>query len=135
MALQLSTTVRNSRLDAIETAIGLSPILKIWSGSMPGNCAASDTGTQLVHMTLPSDWMASASSGSKSKSGTWEEVSADAAGTAGYFRIYDSGGVNCHIQGTVTAGGGGGDMTIDNTTIAIGQDVVVTAFTLNDANA
>ena len=47
--------------------------------------------------------MAAAGSGQKAKSGTWEDTSADAAGTAAHFRIYDSGGSTCHIQGTVTA--------------------------------
>ena len=36
-----------------------------------------------------------------------------------------------HIQGSVTATGGGGDMTLDNTSIASGQTVTITSFTLN----
>lgn len=134
MSLQLSTTVRNARLDAIETAIGTSPILKIRTGSVPANCAAADSGTVLATIDLPSDWMAAASGGSKSKSGTWEDTSADATGTAAHFRIYDSGGTTCHLQGTVTATGGGGDLTLDNTSIASGQDVQITSFTLTDGN-
>ena len=51
-------------------------------------------------------------------------------GTAAHFEIMDSGGTTCHMQGTVTATGGGGDMEIDNTSIATGQQVTVTAFTL-----
>lgn len=135
MALQLSTTVRNARLDAIETAIGVSPILKIRTGAAPANCAAADSGTVLATMTLPSDWMAAAASGSKSLSGTWQDASADASGTAAHFRIYDSGGTTCHIQGSITATGGGGDMELDNTNIAVGQQVTITTFTLSDANA
>lgn len=133
MALQLSVTVRNARLDAIETAISTAPTLKIFTGSVPANCAAADSGTTLVTMTLPSDWMAAASSGSKALSGTWSDTSADNTGTAGHFRIYA--GATCHIQGTVTATGGGGDMTLDNTSIASGQTVTVTTFTLTDANS
>jgi len=135
MSVQLSTSVRNARLDAIETAIGTSPILKIRSGSAPANCAAADSGTVLATLTLPSDWMAAAASGSKAKSGTWEDVSADATGTAGHFRIYDSGGSTCHLQGTITATGGGGDMTAASTSVTAGQDIVVTGFTLTDGNA
>lgn len=135
MAIQLSTTVRNARLDTIESTISTSPILKIRTGSAPANCAAADSGTVLATLTLPSDWMAAASSGSKAKSGTWEDTSADATGTAAHFRIYDSGGTTCHLQGTVTATGGGGDMTVDNTSFAAGQDFTVTGFTLTDGNA
>lgn len=135
MSIQLSTAVRNARLDAIEATIGASPILKIWTGSMPANCAATDTGTQLASPTLPSDWMANAAGGAKSMSGTWEDTAADAAGTAGYYRLYDSTGTTCHMQGTVSATGGGGDMTVDNVVFAAGQDFKVTAFSLTDANA
>jgi len=135
MSIQLGTTVRNARLDQIETTIGTSPILKIRTGAAPANCGTADSGTVLATLTLPSDWMAAASSGSKAKSGTWEDTSADAAGTAAHFRIYDSGGSTCHLQGTVTATGGGGDMTLDNAVLAAGQDVTVTSFTLTDGNA
>lgn len=135
MALQYGTTLRNAQLDAVETTIGTSPILKIRTGSVPANCAAADTGTVLATMTLPSDWMAAASSGSKALSGTWQDTSADATGTAAHFRIYDSGGSTCHIQGTVTITGGGGDMTLDNTSIASAQQVTITSFTLTAGNA
>jgi hypothetical protein len=135
MAFQFSTTVRNARLDAIETAIGLSPIMKIRTSSPPANAAAADTGSVLATLTLPSDWLAAASGGTKALSGTWQDTSADAAGTSAHFRIYDSGGTTCHIQGTVTATGNGGDLTVDNTTFAAGQQFTVTGFTMTDGNA
>jgi hypothetical protein len=135
MAVQLSVAVRNARLDAIETSIGTSAVLKIRTGAAPANCGTADSGTVLATLNLPSDWMAAASSGSKAKSGTWEDLTADATGTAAHFRVYDSGGTVCGIQGTVTATGGGGDMTLDNTSIASGQAVSITTFTLTDANS
>ena len=57
MALQYGITVKNARLDAIETTIGTSPILKIRSGSVPATPATADSGTVLATLTLPSDWM------------------------------------------------------------------------------
>lgn len=135
MALQYSVTVRNAQLDAFETAIGTSAVLKIRSGTVPANCAAADSGTVLASITLPSDWMAAASAGSKAKSGTWEDTSADATGTAGHWRLYASDGTTVHAQGTITATGGGGDMTLDNTSIASGQTVTVTGFTITAGNA
>lgn len=135
MALQLSITARNARLDAIETTIGTAPILTIRTGAAPADCATANSGTVLATLTLPSDWMANASSGSKAKSGTWQDASADNAGTAAHFRIHDSTGTTCHLQGTVTATGGGGDLTLDNTNIAAGQTVTITSFTLTDGNA
>ena len=135
MAVQLSVAVRNARLDAIETSIGTSAVLRIRTGAPPATCATADSGTVLATLNLPTDWMAAASSGSKAKSGTWEDLTADNTGTAAHFRVYDSGGTVCGIQGTVTATGGGGDMTLDNTSIASGQAVSITTFTLTDANA
>jgi hypothetical protein len=109
--------------------------MKIRSGSAPADVATADSGTVLATLSLPSDWMAAASSGSKAKSGTWQDTSADATGTAAHFRIYASDGTTAHIQGTVTATGGGGDLTVDNTSFASGQSFTVTAFTLTDGNA
>ena len=135
MALQYSVAVRNAQLDAVETTIGTAPLLRIYSGSVPATCATAASGTLLAEMTLPSDWMAAASSGSKSLSGTWQDASANAAGTAGYWRLYDSGGSTCHAQGTVTATGGGGDMTLDNTSSASAQSVTITSVTITAGNA
>ncbi|RVQ01321.1 hypothetical protein [Sinorhizobium meliloti] len=135
MALQYSVAVRNAKLDAVETAIGASPILKIRTGVPPANCAAADTGTVLATLTLPADWMAAAANGTKAKAGTWEDTSADAAGTAGHYRIYASDGVTCHEQGTVTATGGGGDMTVDNVVFAVAQAFTVTSYTKTAGNA
>lgn len=135
MAIQLSTAVRNARLDQIESTVGTSARLKIFTGSPPANCGTADSGTLLADITCPSDWMAAASGGSKAKSGTWQDASADGTGTAGYFRLYDSTATTCHMQGTVTATGGGGDMTVDNTSFATAQQFTVTGFTLTDGNA
>jgi hypothetical protein len=135
MAVQLSVAVRNARLDAIETTIGTSAVLKIRTGAQPASCATADSGTVLATLNLPSDWMAAAASGSKAKSGTWEDTSADATGTAAHWRLYASDGTTCHAQGTVTATGGGGDLTVDNVSFASGQAFTVTGFTLTDGNS
>jgi hypothetical protein len=135
MAIQLSTAVRNARLDVIESTIGTSAIMRIRTGAAPANCGTADSGTVLATLTLPSDWMDAASGGVKALAGTWQDTSADATGTAAHYRIYDSGGSTCHIQGTVTATGGGGDMTVDNTSFASGQQFTVTTFSLTDGNA
>lgn len=135
MAIKFSVTVRNARLDAIETAIGTTPVLKIRTGAPPTNITDADSGTVLATVTLPSDWMAAASSGSKALSGTWTDSSADNTGTAAHFRLYASDGTTQHMQGTVTASGGGGDLTVDNVSFAAGQVFTVTTFTLTDGNA
>lgn len=133
MTVNLSTAVRNAELDTIETTVGTAPQLLIYSGTKPTACSTAASGTLLATLTLPSDWMAAAASGSKAKTGTWSGTGS-AAGTAGYFRIMDSTGTTCHLQGAITATGGGGDMTLDNTSIASGQTITVNSFTLGAGN-
>lgn len=134
MSLQFSVALRNARANQIESTLGTTPKLQIRTGAQPANCAAAATGTLLAELTLPSDWMAAASSGAVSKSGTWSGT-AVAAGTAAHFRLVDSAGTTCHTQGSVTTSGGGGDAIIDNTSIANGQTVTVTACTITEGNA
>jgi hypothetical protein len=134
MAMQFSVSARNDRLDALFANIGPGAILKIRSGTLPANCAASDSGVALAVLNLPTTYMLAASGGSKAKTGTWQDLTADASGTAVYFRVYANDGVTCGIQGTVSLTGGGGDMIIDSVSINIGQSVTVIAFTITDGN-
>ena len=137
MALQYSDSVRNAQLDAVESTIGTAAVLKIYdlTAGAPANCAATITNTVLATITLPSDWMNAASGGSKTKLGTWQDTSADAAGTADFFRLFASDGTTCGAQGTVSATGGGGDLTLDNAVIAAAQSVTISTFTLSAGNA
>ncbi|MFM9922757.1 hypothetical protein VLK31_07185 [Variovorax sp. H27-G14] len=135
MTVQRSTTVRNARLDAIETAIGTSAKVRIYSGAQPANCAAAASGTLLVEWALGADWAANASAGVKAFNSTPVAGTATGNGTAGHYRIVDSAGTTCHEQGTVTATGGGGDVTIDNTTIASGQTVNISSWTVTEPGA
>ena len=132
MAIQLSTAVRNGRLNAIETAVGSSALLEIYTGAQPANCATAASGTLLATISLPATWMAAASGGSEGLSGPWAGT-VSAAGTAGYFRIYDSTGTTCHMQGTV--GTSGADLNLSSVALTVSQPVSITSFTLTDANA
>jgi hypothetical protein len=128
MTVQWSSAVRNALLDQWETTIGTSAVVKVFTGSAPADCATADSGTLLVEFDLGSDWAAAASSGSKALSSTPISATAAGTGTAGYYRIYESTATTCHEQGTVTVTGGGGDMTIDNTSITSGQTVKITSW-------
>lgn len=135
MTVQLSDAVRNAILDAIETTIGTSAILRIRTGAQPANIAAASSGTVLATLNLPSDYMAGASGGTKAKSGTWEDTAADGTGTAAHFEIVASNGTTRHFQGSVTVTGGGGDMTVDSVNFTAGQAFSVTGFTLTAPGA
>jgi hypothetical protein len=132
--LQYSQAVLNAKLDAIEATIGASALLKFYSGAKPANCAAAATGVLLGSTALPANWLAAAAAGVKSMAGAWAGVFT-AAGDVGYFRITDSTGANVGMQGTATATGGGGDMTLDNISAAAAQQWNCTGFALTSANA
>ena len=135
MALQYSVAVRNAKLDAVESTIGTSAVLKLRTGSAPADVATADSGTVVATLTLPSDWMAAASSGSKAKSGTWQDTSADNSGTIAHWRLYASDGTTCGAQGTATITSGGGDMGLDAVVVTAGQTITITGFTLTAGNA
>lgn len=134
MTIQLGTTLRNNMVGQYETTVGVTPKLQIRSGAQPANAAAADSGTLLCEITLPSDWMNAPAGGSITLLGTWAGTGA-AAGTAAHYRLKDSAGTVCHEQGTVTATGGGGDLTLDNTSIAVSQAVNVTSWTRTQGGA
>ena len=131
MALQYSVTLRNAQLDEIATALGANFTTKLFTGSQPANCAAADSGSELVSFTACN--FAAASSGTIALTGVPETATAGAAGAAAHFRMYN--GATCHAQGSVTATGGGGDMTTANTSIANLQPVNITGFTITALNS
>lgn len=135
MTVQFSVAVRNAQLDAIETAIGASAVVKIRTGPAPADCAAADTGTALWTEALAADWAGAASAGGKNWNNLPIVGTVDADGTPGHYRIYASDGVTCHEQGTVTITGGGGDMTVDSVTWTTGQEFRITGKSQTAGNA
>lgn len=98
--LQFDLATRNNWLDNFETTVGTGAVLKFFGNDQPVNTAAADDGALRVTLNLPSDWMAAASGGEKTKLGTWT-ANATAAGPIAHFRLYSSGGT-CRMQGSVT---------------------------------
>jgi hypothetical protein len=127
MAFQYGATLRNNQVSQIQTTIGTSGTLKIFSGAEPANCAAADPSGLLATIALPATFLTSAG-GVTTIAGTWS-VAAAATGTAASFRMYDS-GVVCHVQGNCTT-----DLVLNNTSIATGQTVTVTSFSVTAGNA
>lgn len=133
MTHQYSVTVRDARNDAIEAAIGTSAKLYLYSGAEPSNCASTDPSGLLATLSLPSDWMGASSGGVKAKGAIVWSGTAAATGVAVSYRIKDSTGATCHIQGSV--GIGTGDLQLDNTNIAIGQTITIGTYQITDGNA
>lgn len=133
MTVRIGATVRNAMIDAVKAAIdsGSGPgKIRIYTGAQPATPATAASGTLLVEIPFNDPSFEASASGSTSADVT-PEVSgvAVATGTAGWFRILDSNS-NAHIDGSVTATGGGGDVTVASTSITTGLTVTVTALSL-----
>lgn len=137
MTIALTTLCRNARLNAIETYAGGTAKLNVYQLTTGSSAPAADTaavpGTLLAQITCAADYFNAASGGSMTFLGTWSDTSADAAGTAGFFRLCKNDGTTNVLQGTV--GTSGADMIVDNAVFAVGQTFTVTQFTLTDGNA
>ena len=120
MAEQYSVAMLNAMADAQETTIGTAGVVKLFTGSLPANCAAANSGTELVSITTPSDWVSAPTNGVKTILGTWTgTASAGGSGTAaGHYRHYASNGTTCHKQGTA---GATVNLTTNNSTAASGN--------------
>lgn len=113
-------------------------LLRIYTGAPPVNVEDAATGTLLAELTLsdPAFGNAADSGGSAQAAANSiaSDLSADATGVAGWWRAVDSNG-NGVIQGDVTAAGGGGDLQLDNTSIAAGQEVSISSWTVTQPEA
>jgi hypothetical protein len=122
------TTFKNAVLDSFNTTFD-SGTLEIRTGASPGADNAA-TGTVLASITVPADSFAAASGGSMAKAGTWTDGTADNTGTAGHFRLKNSGDTQ-RVDGDITITAGGGAMTVDSTSFTAGQSFTVTAFSFS----
>lgn len=132
MTTGYSTTLRNSQLDAITTAVGNAGKLAIYDGTRPATGGTATT--KLAEFTLGTPFAAAASSGSLSPT-LPSNTNGLVASTATWFRITTSGGTFV-IDGSVTATGGGGVLQLNTTAIVTGtNNVAITAFTISRGNA
>jgi hypothetical protein len=119
MALTIAAASAQAMGSALATDIGAGSIIEIRSGSKPATPETAASGTLLVSITVSGSFT---STGGVLTAADPAAVAPTASGTAGHFRIKKSGGTAV-IDGTVTATGGGGDMTLGSTTITTGVNV------------
>lgn len=135
MATRLAAATRNASANAAVDLLdgGASPgFVEIRTGTQPaGPDTTTGLGTLLVTVELAATAYGAASAGTAALAGTPLSGTAVATNTAGWFRMYHgdtaSGGVGV-IDGSVTATGGGGDLELDNTSIAVDQTVNITSL-------
>ena len=142
MAFRQSTGFANHRLDAaLNAAAGDqfdSGVLEFRTGAQPTLANDAPTGTVVASLTLPADAFGAAAAKVAAKAGTWQDASADAAGTVGWARLRESGDgggsstTDRRLDFAVTNTGGGGEITLQNVIITLGQQVTMTTFSLTE---
>jgi hypothetical protein len=136
----ISTNIRNAAVDAITVLFdGGTGRINVYTGSKPATPATAATGTLLGTLTLSTDAAPAASNGVASWNAITEDASADASGTPGWFRMYNSdetapgsagGASDARLDGTVSVTGGGGELQFGNTSFVAGGGIFITSFTL-----
>lgn len=129
MALGFVTTLRNSRLDQITSAVGSSGLLRIYDGSRPATGGTATT--LLAELTCNATFAPSASGGVLTLNAITQDSSANATGTATWFRLATSGGT-AQVDGNV--GTSGSDLNLTTTSIVSGQPVSVSSATITEGN-
>lgn len=130
MALAYSTAVRNAMLDAVTTGAGGSALLRIYDGTRPASGGTATT--LLAELTCNATFAPGASSGVLTLNSITQDSSANASGTATWFRIVKSDGTTFVMDGNV--GTSGSDLNLTTTTIVSTQPVSVTSFVITEAN-
>lgn len=130
MALAYSDTVRNARLDAITTAAGASALLRIYDGTRPATGGTATT--LLAELTCNATFAPGASSGALTLNSITTDSSANATGTATWFRLVTSGGTFV-LDGNV--GTSGSDLNLNTTNLVLGGPVAVSSFVITAGNA
>jgi hypothetical protein len=129
MALAYSAAVRNAMLDAITAAAGGSALLSIYDGTRPATGGAATT--LLAQLTCNATFAPGASGGVLTLNSITTDSSANATGTATWFRITTSGATHV-LDGNV--GTSGSDLNLSSTAIVSTQPVSVTSFVITEGN-
>lgn len=133
MALAFGTTTRNAWLDDITTLIDAGTgagKIRIYDGTRPATGGTATTLLAELVCTDPSS--AAAAAGVLTLSSIADDASADATGTATWFRVVDSDN-NFVIDGNV--GTSGSDLNLNTTSITALDTVSITSFVITAPNA
>lgn len=130
MALGYSSVLRNNQLDQITARAGASALLRIYDGSRPATGGAATT--LLAELTCNATFAPAATGGVLTLNAIAQDASANATGTATWFRIVQSGGSTHVLDGNV--GTSGSDLNLNSVSIVVGGTVSVTSFTITAGN-
>lgn len=130
MTAGLHATLANNMLDEITTRAGGSAVLTIYDGVRPSTGGTATT--VLAQLTCNATFAPAASGATLTLNAITDDSSANATGTATWFRLASSGG-NLVMDGSVGATGSGADLELSTTSIVAGAVVQITAATITVA--
>lgn len=126
--MKTAITVRNTQLDALNTLLN-GGSLRIYSGTEPATPETALSGnTLLAQLTLGATAFGAAASGVVTANAITADASADASGTATFFRILSADGTTVRFQGTV--GTSGADLNLNSVAISAGAQVSISSLTV-----
>lgn len=126
-----SAAAANAACDAM-TALLNSGTVRIYAvgSGVPANVATAITDQPLLGtLTLAADAFGDSSGGVATAAAITGDTSADATGTASFFRIFTSGGTAA-FQGL--CGTSGSDLNLNTTSIVAGAAIDITALTITE---
>jgi hypothetical protein len=130
MALGLDPTLRNNRLDQITARAGASALLRIYDGTRPATGGAATV--LLAELTCNATFAPAAAGGTLTLNAITQDSSANATGTATWFRLVQSNGTTLVFDGSV--GTSGQDLNLNTTSIVTGAAVAITSAVLTEGN-
>jgi hypothetical protein len=135
MTIQLAESTRDARIQAFIDDVGTSPVFKIFAGEQPVDCAMADSGTVLMTITLSPTFASTPSGGSSNFTDFPMSHAASATDVAGHFRLYQSDGTTCKMQGDVSLIGDSGNITVNDISMVSGASYNISTFAIGDQNA
>lgn len=132
MALWITNACAQGLLNStgLSESLGASPVLRIYSGTVPANADATNTGTLLAELTLAASPFASYSdtgaAGRATLGAVASDTSANNTGTAAFWRLDTSGGTT-RVQGQCGLTGSGMELILQTTAFTAGSTVSVSS--------
>lgn len=131
MTLGYNVLVRDARNNAITTFVGGSALLRFYDGSRPATGGAATT--LLAELVCNATFAPASSGGVLTLNAIASDVSANASGTATWFRLVKADGTTQAIDGSV--GTSGADLNMSSVTFVAGAVIAVSSFVITGGNA
>lgn len=132
MAIKYSTSIIANRLASLNTDIGINAVIRIYNGTRPANVNTAVSGqTVLAGLVGNASAFGTVSAGALTANAITGDASADATGTATWFRVFKADGTTACIDGDVSTAGA--DLNLSSVSITATQPVNVTSFVITGA--